>query len=405
MENAKKRILFIVTQAEWGGAQNYVYKVAREALSRGYEVLVTAGGEGGLETRCKETGTPYQKLKKMKREIRPFSDLFAIKELISIMTSWKPDVAFLFSAKAGVVGSISARLAGVNRVVYRIGGWSWLDPVSDRQKMIRSWTERLVAPLKDTIIVQHPGDEKEAETHHIKPRKGIVIVPNGIDLETFDKALLPHDEARIKLEKLWKAGVITPSHLSPLASHLPVSRSQGEGRSPLIVTIANFYATKDLSNFLHAIEIVHRQKPDIRFMIMGDGGDQREHVHALRKELHLEGIVSFPGTVSNAQTLLSGADLFALTSAKEGNPWTVLEAMAARTPCIATNVGACAWLLQNNAGWIVPPKNSEALALAIIDAINRPQEAIERKTRARQNIELFFTERNMWKKTFEALEA
>jgi glycosyltransferase involved in cell wall biosynthesis len=101
---------------------------------------------------------------------------------------------------------------------------------------------------------------------------------------------------------------------------------------------------------------------------------------------------------------LSGADFFVLSSAKEGNPWTVHEAMSANVPCIATDVGACSWLLQNNAGWIVPPKNATALAEAILDALTHPQEAEERSRRARQNIETLFTEKNMWEKTFEALE-
>jgi glycosyltransferase involved in cell wall biosynthesis len=394
MKNAKQRILFIITQAEWGGAQNYVFKAANEAIARGFEVLITAGGEGTLETRCKEANIPYQKLLKMKREIKPLAEFPAIFELVSIMRVWKPDVAFLFSAKAGVVGSIAARLAGVKRVVYRIGGWSWLDPVSDRQKLIRSWTEMLVAPLKDTIIVQHPGDKKEAEDHHIKPRKGVVIAPNGLDINTFDSALLPRDKARLKLEELWNKGTTVESQSSLLTSHF----------SPLVVTIANFYATKDLSNFLHAAKIVHDHKPNVRFMVMGDGGDQREKIHELRRTLQLESVVSFPGSVSNAQTFLAGADIFALTSAKEGNPWTVHEAMAARIPVIATDVGACSWLLQNNAGWIVPPKNSEALAEAIFEALDQPEEAIARRDRARQNCETLFTEKIMWERTFEALE-
>lgn len=391
MKNAKKRILFIITQAEWGGAQNYVFKAAREAIARGHEVLVTAGGEGTLETRCKETGIPYQKLCKLEREIRPFSDIKALFELTGLLKSWKPDITFLFSGKAGVIGSVASKIAGVQHVVYRIGGWSWLDPVSDRQKWIRIWSERLTAPFKDVIIVQHPGDKIEAEQKSLKPREEIVVVPNGLNLDAFDRVLLPRDQARAKLEELWLVGTTRYGLRTTDAS-------------PLIVTIANFYATKDLSNFLHAAQIVRTEYPDTRFMVMGGGGDQRETVYALRKELNLEEVVSFPGAVQNAQTLLSGADLFVSSSAKEGNPWTIHEAMAARIPCIATDVGACAWLLQNEAGWIVPPKNPKALAEKIMYALAHKDEATERSDRARHNSETLFTEKQMWEKTFEILE-
>jgi glycosyltransferase involved in cell wall biosynthesis len=381
MKNAKKRILFIVTQAEWGGAQNFVFKAATEALRRGHEVLVCAGGEGILEARCTEAGISYRKLQKLKRTIKPIVDIQATAELISLIRSWKPDVVFLFSAKAGIVGAIAARLAGVKRVVYRIGGWSFLDPVSDLQKKIRMFSEWIVAPLKDIIIVQHPGDKALAERCHIRPRKEIVVISNGVNTETFDRATHPREEAKRKLE----AGIDAVGQ-------------------PLVVTIANFYATKNLETLLQAADIVHRARPDIRFVVIGDGGDEKEKIIELRKTLHLENIVSFPGALPNAQTLLSGADLFVLSSVKEGNPWALHEAMATGLPCISTDVGACAWLLQNDAGWIVPPKTPEAMAERILYAIEHPEEARKRAAQARRNIETLFTEQRMWEQTFKTLE-
>lgn len=414
MKNAKKRILFIITQAEWGGAQNYVFKASREARDRGYEVLVTAGGEGALESRCKEIQIPYQKLLKLKRNIEPIADIQATGELISIIKSWKPDIVFLFSAKAGIVGSIAGKIAGVKKIVYRIGGWSWLDPVSNTQKQFRIWSERLVAPFKDVIIVQHPGDKTEAEIHHVKPRKEIAVISNGLDTRAFDQALLPRDEARRVLEELWQRGTNQSVNESMSQSVGEDDRRQttddrktlqfAHTSHALLVTIANFYATKDLSNFLQSAKLVSESHPEARFMIMGDGGDQREKIHELRRALHLEQIVSFPGAVNNAQTLLRGADLFISSSAKEGNPWTIHEAMASRLPCVATDVGACAWLLQNNAGWIVPSKNPKALSEATVYALDHPEEAREQSDRARRNVETIFTEKNMWEKTFEVLE-
>jgi glycosyltransferase involved in cell wall biosynthesis len=397
MKNAKLRIIFIVTQAEWGGAQNYVYKAAQEALRRGYDVLVAAGGEGALEIRCKERDIPYQKLKKIERNINPFAELSGLFELISVIRRSKPDVVFTFSAKAGVLGSLAARLCGVKRVVYRIGGWSWLDPVSNIQKKIRIWSERLSAPLKDIIIVQYPGDKEEAERRHIKPRKETVVISNGLDLDAFDRSLLPRDEVRKMLMKFGDGGQETTANTSPFSTP----------HSPLILSIANFYATKDIPNLLHAAAIVTQKRPDVRFVNIGNKGDDKKHVLRLYEELNLKQHVTFP-TLSegetNASAFLTGADVFVLSSAKEGNPWVLHEAMAAHVPCITTDVGACSWLLQNNAGWIVPPKDPEALAKAILYALDHPEEAKQRAERARRNLETLFTEKSMWEKTFEVLE-
>ena len=387
MKNAKVRILFIVTQAEWGGAQNYVFKAAGEALKRGHDVLVVAGGDGALESHCKNANIPYKKLQRLKREVRPIADIQALFECISLIKSWKPDVVFTFSAKAGVIGSFAARMTGVKRVIYRIGGWSWLDPVSNTQKWIRIWEERIAAPLKDVIIVQHPGDKELAQNCHIKPRKNIVVISNGLDVEMFDQALFSREKARGILETLRNGDTLN---------------------GPLIISICNFYGTKDIPNLLRAADIVRRQRPEVRFVVIGKTGDDESRIHQVQKDLHLEGIVAlptFPGSDSRAQTLLRGADLFVSSSAKEGNPWALHEAMAARLPCIATDVGACAWLLQNNAGWIVPPKNPEALAQAILYALDYPEEAKQRADQARRNVETLFTEKNMWEKTFEVINS
>ncbi|MFA5129305.1 MAG: glycosyltransferase [Patescibacteria group bacterium] len=432
MKNAKMRIFFVITQAEWGGAQTFVYRAALEAIRRGHEVLVSAGGEGELEKRCISANIPYKKLKKIERNINPLAEISAVFELVSAMKEWKPDVAFLFSAKAGVIGAIAARLAGVKRVVYRIGGWSFLDPVSNFQKIIRTWSERIIAPFKNVIIVQHPGDEALAIAKHIRPRQHITVISNGLDVNAFDQTLLPREEAREELEAL---SGINRSEERPARNAsqgsvcvagggacVPRSFSEG-GRSEktLIVTIANFYATKDISNLLHAANIVRQKKSDVQFIVIGDGGDQREEIYALRKTLGLESIVAFPRMIPTAQTLLSGADIFLLSSAKEGNPWALHEAMAARLPCVVTDVGACAWLLNqgvgrgawgvgeespsddSHAGWVVPAKNPEALANAIIDALDHPEEAKRRGELARRIVETKFTEAEMWEKTFKEL--
>nr|MCW1891724.1 glycosyltransferase [Candidatus Uhrbacteria bacterium] len=208
MKNAKSRIIFVITQAEWGGVQSYCVRAATEAIKRGYEVLIVAGSEGELQGACEKAGIPYQKLLRMEREIRPLKDIGAIRELQSLFREWRPDTVYLHSSKAGIVGSIAGRLARVPHIVYRIGGWSFLDPVSQAQKTLRIWSERLTASCKDVIITLHPDDRARAEEHHIKPKERVVMIPNALDLETFDKNILPHDEAHQELDELWKKGCL-----------------------------------------------------------------------------------------------------------------------------------------------------------------------------------------------------
>lgn len=396
MKNAKLRILFVITQAEWGGAQSYCVRATQEAVRRGHEVLMTAGGDGELKNACEKAGIPYQKLDRMEREIRPLKDLGAIRELRALFRSWKPDVVYLHSSKAGIVGSIAGRLARVPRIVYRIAGWSFLDPVSRLQKTLRIWSERLTARFKDVIITLHPDDRARADTYHITPKERIVMIPNALDLASFDARLLPRDEARAALDDLWEKGIASGG-MQGHANGVPLPSGV-----PLLLTIANFYATKDLVRYMDAIARVTETHPDIRVLILGDG-QLRQDIEKRRSELHLESVVSLPGMHRDASRLLKGADLFVLPSAKEGMPWTVLEAMAAGLPCVATDVGACKWMLSES-GWIVPPKQPEQLAKAIISALEHPDWAAEAGTRARAEINIRFREEQMWDDTFAVLE-
>lgn len=84
MSDAKQtRLLFVITLSAWGGAQSYVLQAAKEALRRGFNVLVAASGHGDLAMRCHEASVPYRELRRLKRSISPFADLAAGSELKS----------------------------------------------------------------------------------------------------------------------------------------------------------------------------------------------------------------------------------------------------------------------------------------------------------------------------------
>lgn len=377
---ATKRLLIVATQSEWGGVQGYIFRCAKEARQRGFEVLVTAGGNDALAKRCQAKLIPYRELHAMHRELSPVHDIIAVKELVALIKKWEPTTVYLHSSKAGVVGSIAARIAKAKHIVYRIGGWSFLDPVSPIQAWVRRWSEKATARLKDVIITVHPGDEALARQHHITPREQLVTIANGLDTAAFDAALKPREEARTKLMNL-----------------IPDAAS-----SPMLITIANFYPTKDLLGYLETLSIVSKQRPDIRAIIFGDG-EQREALETKRRVLNLQHIVSLPGRQDDASTLLRGADLFVLPSAKEGMPWTILEAMAASMPIIATDVGSNTWATDGSA-WIVPPKDPQALAHAILEALRDPEQAHIKGIAGRRIVEHRFTSNTMWDKTFNILE-
>ncbi len=146
----RKKILFLVTQSEMGGAQRYIYEVSK-ALAERYEILVAAGdpafakasaGKGELFQKLKNTRVRPVYLKRMKRTPNPYLAISAIAEIARLLKKERPDVLFLCSTTAGLLGSIAARIYRGRtspkitgevrpqkiRVIYRIGGWAFGDP-------------------------------------------------------------------------------------------------------------------------------------------------------------------------------------------------------------------------------------------------------------------------------------
>lgn len=334
MSDAKPRILFLITTADWGGAQSFVHHLAQNAAEHGFAVTVAAGGVGELGARCAANGIPYLSLQKMRREIAPLHELSAIQELRNVIREFKPDVIHLNSSKMGVLGSIAGRWERVPRIIYRIGGWAFLEPIPRWQRWIYRVAEIVSSRWKDVIVTVHPEDEALARQLDITPRETLRTIPNGIDLKQFDQQLLSREEARQRM---------------------------GYSSDKIVIgTIANAYPSKNLPWYIDAVAPLLATHPSCRACIIGDGPEQARVCARIATQPHAERY-HLLGRTDHAATLLRGFDLFVLPSLKEGMPWVLLEAMSAELPCVATDVGACRWMLGIDGGIIIPVNDEEAL--------------------------------------------
>lgn len=346
MDQAKKRVVLAVTLGEQGGVQSFLLRFALWLRERGHEVILVSGEGDWLERACQKYGLAYRRLAHMQREIRPFADLRAAFELKRVLKDLKPDAIHLNSAKMSIVGAWAAKRARVPRIVYRIGGWTFLEDVAPLKKALYRELEKLTARWKDVIICVHPSDTEIAQRVGIKPRENVITVANGINITEFDARLLTRDAARREL-----------------------SLNEGDH---VFGTIANFFPAKNLPAYLEACALVKKTITDARFVLIGDGRE-RKNIEDARDRLGLHDSVVLAGARDDASTLLKGFDVFVLPSSKEGMPWTLLEAMTAGIPCVATDVGAARWMLEDErAGWIVPSGDRQALAEAMLEALKNP---------------------------------
>jgi glycosyltransferase involved in cell wall biosynthesis len=367
MESAKIKVALAVTLAEHGGVQQFLAGFAPWLAKQGYDVTVIAGDGAWLEERCKKRGIRFIRLRKLGREINPLRDPFAMLELRNVLRSLKPDAVELNSTKMSIVGSIAARLAHVPRVAYRIGGWSFREALPTHKLWLYRSLEKWTARLKDTIVCVNPDDVRLAKEIGIKPNGDVIAVPNGIDLDRFDQNIFSRDAAR---------AVIADAFGLRFTNEF------------VFGTTTNFFPPKDLPRYMEACKLVHDEEPSARFLILGDGR-QREEIETKRRELGLDDVVLLPGAREDAVTLLSAFDAFVLPSSKEGMSFSLLEAMAARLPCVATDVGAAVWMLDDD-GLIVPKMQPPALAKAMLRVLREPELRSKLATGARRQIETRF---------------
>lgn len=336
-------IVLAITLAVPGGATSFVFDYAFWLKRKGFRVTVLAGEGTWLFERCKQADIPCLPVPFMQREIRPWLDLPAVFALAKLFRSLQPDVVHLNSSKMGVIGSLAARLARVPRVVYCIGGWAFLESLAPWKKRVYVIAERLTARFKDEIICLHPDDKQAGEEHHIRPREKITVIPNGIDLGALDRLRLSRNEARKEL---------------------------GLSQDRFVFgTIANFYPAKNLPVYLRHAAVALKPFPSASVVLIGDG-PERAQIVAVRQG-YPETDILLAGTREQAHRFLSAFDAFVLPSNKEGMPFSLLEAMAARLPCIVTNVGAHAWMLEGTGSWIIPPQDGTALTEAFTEALQQ----------------------------------
>lgn len=374
------RVLFIITQSEMGGAQRFLYNFLNRTADK-YKILVATGSDGSQELtqRLNTISVETTTLKFLKREMSPLSDIRACYEIKKIIQDFKPDTLFLLSSKAGFIGSLTTRYllgaAHPPKIIYRIGGWTFNDPWPKWKKRLWTSLEKRSAKWKDIVIVNNNHDLEQAKKIGIKPKNKIVLIHNGIDPYKLD--FLSNDEAKFKLfEKL--------------------SRYSGKifQTNTIIGTVANLYSTKGLKYLIEAAEHF-KNNEGLIFVVIGDG-KERVMLENMIREKGLTKNFFILGQIPDAHKLMPAFDIFVLPSVKEGFPWAIIEAMAAKIPVIATRVGAIPEIIENGKnGFIVESANPAALAGKIKELLANDHLRQELSIQGHQTVLFNFTEDKM----------
>lgn len=364
MSQSKRKILFLVTQSEWGGAQEYVYNLATNLDKNQDHALVLAGeGYGELFSALEAQNLPYQTLKWTRRAINPIFDIMALFELISVFKHERPAIVHLNSSKIGFLGSLAAKLLPASsrpRVIYTAHGWVFNEPLPYLIRKLYYWIEKISARWKDVIICVAETDRRIALNNNFRSK--ILTIHNAVDASKLNFL----DQAAAK-EKLWLL----------LNNSAPRPET-----AKIILTIANLYPAKGLNYLVPAAALVLKQNPDLIFLVMGEGAE-RAALQAKIDSLLPNKNFFLLGHISQAHQYLKAADLFVLPSVKEGLPYAILKARAAGLPIVATKTGALPQIMPTEL--LATPSDIQDLAAKINDALNNPAKYLTQPTTDFQN--------------------
>jgi len=373
-----KKILFIITQSEFGGAQKFLANLVTGLDKNKYEILVCAGPEGddktGLLSFLERKGINTKHLKYLRRGVNPLFDFWGLIEIYRLIKKQRPDTLFLCSSKAGTIGALAGKLAKIPNIIYRIGGWTFNDPWPKWKKKLYFWIEKWSAEFKDIIITNSKSDQNQAIKLGIKPKGKILAIYNGIDVNNLK--FLDEKQARKELfKKIQKTNYQIQN-------------------TKIIGTIANLYPAKGLKYLIRAAYLLinrglnpNHEILNITFMVIGEG-QERKKLEKLIKRYRLENNFFLPGAIPDAYKYLKAFDAFVLPSLKEGFPWTILEAMAAEIPIIAAKVGA---ITEIKPGILVEPEKPKQLVNAIERLLIDSEPRRNFASRAKNKIEKEFS--------------
>ncbi|MBU6321414.1 MAG: glycosyltransferase [Patescibacteria group bacterium] len=364
------KVLYVITKASWGGAQKYVYELATAAKEAGHEVAVAYGEGGELAARLTAAGIPGIPLAGLARDVGMRRDSRALSALLTLFRRERPDVVHLNSSKAGALGALAARIAGIRRIVFTAHGWAWNESRPWWQKVVIWTLAWLTVLLAHQTICVSEAMRRGARAMPFVRRK-LVVIYNGVDAADY----LPRAQARAAL---W------PRHEDGL----------------WIGMLSELHPTKRIADAVEAMALLRKARPEAKLVVLGEG-EERARLERLIAARELSDAVRLAGFVPAGDRYLKAFDLFLHASRSEALGLAVVEAGLAALPVVATKVGGIPEIVADGeTGLLVPPERPEALAAALVALIEDPVRAARLGERLAEACRARFDRARMIHETF-----
>lgn len=337
------RVLRVIARLNMGGPALHVAYLTEGLASRGYETTLVAGslarGEDSMAYVAERRGARPLTVPQLSREISPLRDAIAVVRLAQLVRRERPHVLHTHTAKAGALGRLAAVFAGGARppiVVHTFHGHvlrGYFGPIRGTAfRLLETWLARVA----DVLVAVSPEVQEDLVRLGVAPREKFVVVRLGIDLG---------------------------ERLGSTDGRLPTRRLLGIGDERFVVGwVGRMTGVKRTEDVLRALQRLRERGVDGCLCLVGDGPD-RETVEREARRLGVVRHCFFLGYQEHVAPFYAACDAVVLSSANEGTPVSVIEALAAERPVVATRVGGVPDVVRDGEdGFLVEPGDVEGLA-------------------------------------------
>lgn len=350
------RVLHVITRLIVGGAQeNTLLTVIGQHKTPGIRVTLLSGidngPEGNLHDRAYAEGLDFHLMPELVRPIAPVVDAKALVKLVAFMRRGRYDIVHTHSSKAGILGRVAAKIAGIPIVVHTLHSLVFGEHATKRQNMIYLGLKKMCAPLTTKYISVADATRKGALAAKIgKPEQHTVIF-SGFAIEPF-------------LE---------------IGKQLTVSQAKarvGFSDDDLVVgKVARLFAQKGHDHFLEAARRIAAAEPRAKFLLVGDG-NLRQELEAKAQAMGLRERIHFAGLVppEEVPAYMQAMDVVVHTSIREGLARVIPQGAAVGKPVVGYAMdGTPEVVFHGKTGFLAAPLNDQDVADRVLDLLANPE--------------------------------
>jgi glycosyltransferase involved in cell wall biosynthesis len=352
--DSRVKILRIIARLNIGGPALHVVNLTAGLDPARFQSLLVTGvespDEGSMLDYALSRGVQPRILPEIVNEfsLKP-RDGKALLRLYRLIRQERPHIVHTHTARAGFLGRLAARLAGVPLIVHTYHGHVLHGYYGAAKNRLLRNMARMLALLTDHIITVSELVKRDLVHYQIAAAEKITVVPLGFDLAPF---------------------LSCQNHRGQLRREYGL-----DDRVQLVGIVGRIFPIKNHRLFLDAAARIVAQKGGVRFVIVGDGALRGEMEHYV-DELGFADRVIFTGWRRDLPRVYADLDVLVVSSDNEGTPVSAIEAMTAGRPVVATRVGGLPDLIEEGrTGLLAPPRDPEALAAAVLGLLHDPQNA------------------------------